>query len=143
MNRYKSALAKISARTGVPLASLVLSFGILHEITAVAPLVGFFYGARAVGAGEQVIEAAVTAESPWVRDKCQKWVEEGEGWAERVGKRYGVFGFEKGEEPAKHHLAGQVANAVVAYGLTKVIAHILINAQLSHRICSRHCFPLE
>ena len=64
------------------------------------------------------------------RHKCKEWVEEGEGWAERVGGRYGFFGFEKGSKrdnnsesgskPRHTHIAGDVANAVVAYGVTKV-----------------------
>lgn len=49
----------------------------------------------------------------------------GEGWASRVGRRYGWWGYEKGA-PAQsvdakelhRHLAGDVANAVVAYAVS-------------------------
>ncbi|EUC59370.1 hypothetical protein RSOL_311660, partial [Rhizoctonia solani AG-3 Rhs1AP] len=35
---YAQALQRLSARTGTPLSSLVVSFGILHEVTAPVPL---------------------------------------------------------------------------------------------------------
>lgn len=125
MSSTKNALNAISLRTGVPLPSLILSFGILHEVTAVVPLVGFFYIGRGLNIGESVVSAVVESESDaenmsWIRSKCVKWVKEGEGWAERVGTRYGLFGFEKNESTQSSHLAGDIANAVFAYGATKV-----------------------
>jgi len=139
LKTYKSALKVISARTGTPLPSLLLSFGVLHEITALVPLAGVFYGARALGIGEVVIGTIVQDNQPfsgveerhWFRGTLRKWVEEGDKWACRVGQRYGVFGFEKrtfdspGDaaepSPVSSRLAGDVANAVVAYGVTKVM----------------------
>lgn len=138
---YRDALKAISTRTGTPLPSLVVSFALLHELTAVVPLVGIFYGARALGIGERVVNAVVEGESNspikeygWIREKCKTWVDEGESWAGRVGRRYGIFGFEKGQsvdlDPgdtiSRHVLAGDVANAVFAYGATKA-SHILRN----------------
>ena len=146
---YKRTLAAISARTGTPLPSLVLSFGILHELTAIVPLVGIFYGARTLGIGERVVSAIIEEQnissSPtdggtfasrlelgWAKQKMKTWVEEGDRWAFRIGRRYGVFGFEKRapeevddvEQAAPgapgHAIAGDVANAVFAYGMTKV-----------------------
>ncbi|KAJ3514745.1 hypothetical protein NLJ89_g2192 [Agrocybe chaxingu] len=143
---YRQNLAAISARTGAPLPSLILSFGILHELTAVVPLVGFFYGARALGIGERVVAAVIEdqqtgranrpdetflvddAKLSWAHQKVRTWVEEGDRWAIRIGRRYGVFGYEKREPGVKDdveemakvslsgHLAGDVANAVFAYG---------------------------
>jgi hypothetical protein len=118
---YKLALKELSQRTRTPLPSLIVSFGILHELTAIAPLVGVFYASRAAGIGESVVNAIEGGESNWVKDKCREWAGEGEKWAERLGKRYGVFGFEKGiTAEVKGKIAGDVANAVVAYGATKV-----------------------
>ncbi|KAL5637621.1 hypothetical protein ACGC1H_004136 [Rhizoctonia solani] len=74
---YAQALQRLSARTGTPLSSLVVSFGILHEVTALVPLVGVFFGARAVGAGDRAIELVPS-----------DWVQEGEDWAGRVGSAY-------------------------------------------------------
>jgi hypothetical protein len=140
---YKAALKVLSTRTGTPLPSLLISFGVLHEITALVPLVGVFYGARAFGIGEVVIDAIVQNNPPltddgekdWFRGTLRSWVEEGDRWASRIGQRYGVFGFEKRTSQnardaaershVSNRIAGDVANAVVAYGVTKVNAESL------------------
>ncbi|KAG6857175.1 hypothetical protein H0H87_008240 [Tephrocybe sp. NHM501043] len=130
---YKASLAAISARTGAPLPSLILSFGVLHEVTALVPLVAVFYGSRTLGIGESVITAIVanpTAEDTvGVRRVVRRWVEEGDAWAGSIGRRYGVFGYEKRTPGAPDtpvepsllpgHLAGDVTNVIVAYGVTK------------------------
>lgn len=140
---YRQVLTAIAARTGTPLPSLILSFGILHEVTAVVPLVGIFYGSRALGIGERVVSAIVEDKThnnaisthdesrrSWGKQKLKSWMEEGDRWAIRVGRRYGIFGYEKRnpgtvddiEEMAgvSGHIAGDVANAILAYGATKV-----------------------
>jgi hypothetical protein len=132
---YKHVLEAISTRTGAPLPSLVLSFAVLHELTAIVPLVGVFYGARTLGIGERIV-TAVTEDDPnsaltkysWIRENSKKWINEGEDWAGSVGRKYGFFGLDKGQSAGgdvdgkRHHhvLAGDVANAVCAYALTKV-----------------------
>lgn len=127
LNRYRDALAAVSARTGAPLSSLVVSFAVLHEVTAIVPLVGIFYGARALGVGERVVATLPTEQDNWVAQKCRTWVDDGQKWAARVGRRYGVFGFEKGDPDNKlppvnsDRIVGDVANAVVAYAATKVL----------------------
>ncbi|RXW14893.1 hypothetical protein EST38_g10966 [Candolleomyces aberdarensis] len=144
LSAYSGALKAISVRTGTPLSSLVLSFGILHEVTAVAPLFIFFYGARTFGVGDKLIQTIAQDPSfnleeestppkdltQWGKQKLSRWVTEGDRWAARVGTRYGIFGYEKrkpGEKPDVEalthkpgHLAGDVANAVVAYAVTKL-----------------------
>lgn len=148
---YRQALAAISQRTRTPLPSLVVSFAILHEFTAIVPVAGFFFGARALGVGESIVGAfappsgdAVTStgvatqvRDSWLGERFREWMVEGEARTERVGRRYGWFGFEKGSKPlpsleggsatrspesiwASGKIAGDVANAVVAYALTKV-----------------------
>ena len=129
-DKYKSALKSISVRTGAPLPSLILSFAILHELTAAAPLVGGFYTARALGVGETIVNAVQDSENAgWIQQRMKIWLVEGEGWAERVGRRYGYFGFEKRDkldkssptQPSERiNIAGDIANAVVAYGAVKV-----------------------
>lgn len=145
---YTNVLKSISARTGTPLPSLVLSFGILHELTAVIPLVGVFYASRALGVGETIVNVVIKdmdttrpthsngdadgeqSVVSWGKRKVRGWVEEGDKWAAKVGRRYGMFGYEKRQPgevdnwddvlAAPGHIAGDVANAVVAYGITKV-----------------------
>ncbi|KAK7472466.1 hypothetical protein VKT23_000581 [Stygiomarasmius scandens] len=142
--QYRKALNAISTRTGTPLPSLIISFGILHELTAIVPLVGIFYGARTLGIGERVISAVIQQEpvsednsvARWMKQQFKAWVEEGEGRVERVGRRYGILGFEKGSEGAapdtfrSGRIAGDVANAVFAYGATKALLPVRIGASL-------------
>ncbi|OCH93461.1 hypothetical protein OBBRIDRAFT_811075 [Obba rivulosa] len=173
---YKDALAALSQRTRTPLPSLVISFAILHELTALVPLAGFFLGARALGIGDRIASALVSAtaepQNPvdnaqntslrsapaggtWLSARLRDWVQEGEAWAERVGRRYGVFGFEKRQRGARSptaaddevntaiatsapqasvsvggQLAGDVANAVVAYALTKALLPVRVGLSL-------------
>ncbi|GJE94632.1 hypothetical protein PsYK624_108030 [Phanerochaete sordida] len=135
---YRQALQAISARTGTALPTLIVSFGLVHELTALVPLCGFFFGARALGVGDRVVQAVAApteGEPGWAREKARGWLDDGGRWAQRVGHRYGVFGYEKRErgkegeeikdanEPtqgeAATRIAGDAANAIVAYGLTK------------------------
>ncbi|KDQ17066.1 hypothetical protein BOTBODRAFT_106335 [Botryobasidium botryosum FD-172 SS1] len=146
---YAQALAALSARTKTPLPSLVASFAILHELTAIVPLVGFFFCARAGGVGERVVHAVRThtdvaatgdqqgeSERSWATIKAREWLDDGERWAGRVGRRYGIWGFEKGAavDPSNQEVgvkvAGDVANAVLAYGLTKAILPVRIGLSL-------------
>ncbi|KAG6850858.1 hypothetical protein H0H93_007476 [Arthromyces matolae] len=133
LTTYKAALDALSARTRTPLPSLLVSFALLHELTAVVPLVAVFYGSRSLGIGDTVISTIINnppqSNSSGIRKVVQTWVEEGDAWAARIGRRYGVFGYEKrtpGEldtppdsSKLTSRLAGDVANAVVAYGVTK------------------------
>jgi hypothetical protein len=137
---YRNALSSLAARTGTPLPSLIVSFAILHEITAVVPLAGLFFGAKYLGVGERLVEYiraethadAVGSDQPLTTKLAQRvgtWIDEGEVWAERVGRKYGVLGYPqtpKGvkSEPSEGErgpgVAGDVANAVFAYTATKV-----------------------
>jgi len=136
-------LSSLAARTGTPLPSLIISFAILHEITAVVPLAGIFFGAKYLGVGERLVgfvraETHTGTASPdqtpateWVRRKVGMWIDEGEVWAEKVGRRYGFFGYPKTPKGVKFEpsegekgpgVAGDVANAIFAYTATKVSA---------------------
>ncbi|KAL1745042.1 hypothetical protein HDZ31DRAFT_37283 [Schizophyllum fasciatum] len=148
MSRYRDVLKALSVRTGAPLSSLVASFGILHELTAIVPLVGVFCAARSFGLGERAVQAvmrdtdpdATRKDSPtlaYVHRTFRNWIEQGDDWAERVGRRYGVFGFEKREPGAppsappstlepRTRITGDVANAVLAYGVTKAAAPLRV-----------------
>ncbi|KAJ7496912.1 hypothetical protein FB451DRAFT_1335253 [Mycena latifolia] len=136
MDRYRDALAAVAARTGAPLSSLVVSFAVLHELTAVVPLVGVFYAARALGVGERIVATLPTEHDTWVAHKCRTWVDDGQQWAARVGRRYGVFGFDNGAPPEGQlpvlpdRIAGDVANAVVAYAATKALLPVRVGAAL-------------
>ena len=151
---YKSALEAVSARTRTPLPSLIASFAVLHELTAMVPLISVFFFARSLGFGEQAIAFVQTGASDreanrgWIREKGAQWIDEGERWAARVGKRYGVFGYSKvpkgsdtsGTSPQplmhSHNLAGDVANAVFAYGVTKVRSSFPGEGETVYTVCA-------
>jgi len=155
VSKYRATLGAISARTGTALPSLVASFAILHECTALVPLVAVFYAARSAGVGERVIYAVQTstqesssdesanAGQRWLKRTGRDWMGEGEQWVGRVGRRYGIWGFEKRrrddtdvrrdveqEELVMKKAAGDVANALVAYGVTKAILPLRIGLSL-------------
>lgn len=126
---------------------MIISLAILHEITAVVPLAGIFFGAKYLGVGERLVgfvraetytntaSSDQSSTTEWARRKVGRWIDEGEVWAERVGRRYGIFGYPKtpkgvGFESAGGEggpgVAGDVANAVFAYTATKVNAPRLL-----------------
>jgi Hypothetical protein FLILHELTA len=146
---YKAALETLSNRTKTPLPSLIVSFAVLHEVTAVVPLLSVFFIARSLGIGEQAVttlrrEMSGGREHQWLKEKGSQWIDEGERWAARVGKRYGIFGFTKlpkdsdeaeashSNSEVPHHIAGDVANAVLAYGVTKVRVRYAREARINH-----------
>ncbi|KAF7351145.1 hypothetical protein MSAN_01677000 [Mycena sanguinolenta] len=112
LSRYRDALAAVSARTGTPLSSLVLSFGILHELTAIVPLVGIFYTARTLGVGERVVASPPHRKGQLGRAEMQY-----------MGRRWPAVG-------RAQRIVGDVANAVVAYAATKALLPVRIGASL-------------
>ncbi|KZP00874.1 hypothetical protein CALVIDRAFT_595040 [Calocera viscosa TUFC12733] len=143
---YMDALRRLSQRTGTPLPSLIVSFGIVHEVTALAPLFGFFFASRWLGIGQTTVDWAARNEG-WEGEMVRGWMREGGEMAERVGGRYGWFGYEKMDKAGRDRLkedqkkrretgqeaeqlgawiAGDVANFVVAYGLNKASLFSLV-----------------
>lgn len=98
-------------------ASLIASFLILHELTAVVPLALGFLGLRWAGVGDGMMDWILDeADAPapttgqgdalalagpeggltgWARGRLKDWVVRGEEQAQRVGRRYGVMGYTK------------------------------------------------
>jgi hypothetical protein len=161
---FRASLQQLSARTGAPLPSLILSFGILHEVTAIVPLIAVFYGARTLGIGETIVRSLAPIENinrpeeelNAAQRLMQKWLIEGDMWAERIGRRYGIFGFEKRQPGVQSEekntpppdiskaFAGDVANAVVAYGATKVrCLHLTHSYELSVNMFSKALIPVR
>jgi hypothetical protein len=131
---YAPTLHRLSERTGVPLPSLLASFLVLHELTALAPLVILFYIFSALGAGSAFLHylhnmakktTGEDVEGPWasMAHVTRSWYDEGSKRVEKVGRKYGLFGFEKGsavEGSLGREAAGAVADAVAAYVVVKV-----------------------
>lgn len=126
---YKAALDALSTRTGTPIPSLALSFAVLHEATAILPVIGLFYTCRALGAGDAAVRyihshrvSQTEGFDSSILSRANIYLEEGEARAARFGKRYGLWGLDSEENEAETglNLAGDIANAAVAYGITKV-----------------------
>jgi len=128
VQRYLPRLQALSTRTGVPLSSLAVSFLILHEATAVLPVIGFYFlfsslGTglgivewlnRTTGEGGEVVEQG-EAETGW-KGVVKSWYDEGQAKVGRVGRRYGFW-----QDEGSTIKAGEgVANAVAAYVVVKV-----------------------
>ncbi|KAH8108354.1 hypothetical protein DFH11DRAFT_1691533 [Phellopilus nigrolimitatus] len=156
VSRYRATLAGISARTGTALPSLITSFSVLHEASAVVPLVGVFYACKATGVGDRVVVLAravddsngrQTGEETWVTRTRDRWLNEGEAWVDKIGRYYGIWGFESlrhapaqdtvdlgtfnvREHAASSGMAGDVANALVAYCATKALLPVRVGLSL-------------
>jgi hypothetical protein len=167
LRTYAAQLQKLSLRTGTPLTSLALSFAILHELTAIVPLVGIYWGARAWGVGEKMkdywpdtnvdnteegktndglSERSTSQNAGMIKETLARWTKEGERRVTRVGARYGILGFEKGQSVTEQDMqklggrvAVEVANGAFAYVVVKVctlsLAHnvVLMVVILMHR----------
>ncbi|GAA5880723.1 hypothetical protein JCM1840_007416 [Sporobolomyces johnsonii] len=145
--------------------SLVVSFLILHELTAIVPLVALFSACHALGLGAAILAYSLGGdereidkgtrdrdEGTWTTERARltirEWVSEGEHKAENVGRRYGLFGWDK-ESPDERALrkdkdkgdltkdslgvTGDVANFAAAYLAVKALLplRILVSLRLS------------
>ncbi|BGP38291.1 hypothetical protein JCM10449v2_002222 [Rhodotorula kratochvilovae] len=146
--------------------SLAVAFLALHELTALVPLVALFALFRHLALGTGLVawvlahsedggERAQPGAGGW-RDTARDWLSEAEDKAERVGRRYGWFGWDKetpeqrkerraGEVEARAEgrevqrtadqlrVSGDVANAAAAYLAVKALIplRILISLRLS------------
>ena len=136
VQRYMPRLQDLSKRTGVPLSSLAISFMVLHELTAILPVIGFYFLFSSLGTGLGIIQWLNRATDAGSEDRgdggelsgwrgwVKGWYDEGEAKIGRVGKRYGLWqDDEQGSEvmTTSGHRAGEgVANAISAYVVVKV-----------------------
>lgn len=139
--RYLPALTKISERTGTPIPSLVISFIILHELTAIIPVIFLFFLFQTLGTGAAVVEWYNThlrkenhqtdvdkSGGRWkVGEMTDKWYSEACRKVEYVGKGYGILGYDKENEQREgsistspERVSAQVTNAIAAYIVVKV-----------------------
>ncbi|GAA6040721.1 hypothetical protein JCM8097_000892 [Rhodosporidiobolus ruineniae] len=162
-SRFAPYLAQLHVRyPNTSPASLTASFLVLHELTALVPLGVLFAAFSAAGVGSGIVAWAVdessspsssAAEPSSLKRTLRSWLEESEDKAERVGRRYGLFGWEKetagqrarrreeetaarerGEEKVRElKVGGAVGDAVAAYLVTKALLplRILVSLRLA------------
>ena len=134
------------------LRSLVVAFVVLHELTALVPLAVLFGAFHYLGAGAALVAwvvdetAATSGGGTGWKGTVRDWLREAETKAERVGRRYGLFGWSKeskeerrarrtrelNQDEEEHAagpvalskerllVSGDVANAAAAYLAVKV-----------------------
>lgn len=147
---FQAAIDRVRAaarRSGSDPASMVASFLLLHEITAIVPLLLMFYAFYFLGAGESIVswlqdasedDNPKTESAGFVRRlqaSARQYVQEGIQRAEKFGRRKGYFGFEQGSEISTEQSAsvevlvvGTFANAVAAYAVVKLLFPLRIAA---------------
>lgn len=157
---YTARLTALASRTGVSLPSLALSFGILHELTALVPLVGLFFAFQAADVGTGLVrwagEVCADDEGTRWRSTVKDWLGEGERRVDRVARRYGLFGYDAGTkremsaidegeitEEARQLVglaergskaAADVTNAIAAYVLVKVCPLLFESKLMAHTL---------
>lgn len=149
--RSLDSVRQAAKRSGTDPASMVVSFMVLHELTAILPLIAIFYILCALGTGASVMQWLLDASHTQsgqesgmmasLRASLRDYIQEGMQRAERYGRKKGWFGFEKGSEikdveidaqnkasPNAEAIAGTFANAVAAYAITKALLPVRLAA---------------
>ncbi|WWD08097.1 hypothetical protein V865_006208 [Kwoniella europaea PYCC6329] len=162
IQRYAPSLHNLSVKTGVPLPSMILSFMMLHEITAILPifLIYWIFSTLGVGLGmvgwimdvghqegstqAQIQKGEEGEDKSVVRRWIRDWYVEGENRIGKIGKRYGIFGYEKGQKDKDQDgitkeikvmddtsgAASKLADAIAAYVVVKALLPLRIAASL-------------
>ncbi|RXK42102.1 hypothetical protein M231_00459 [Tremella mesenterica] len=187
LSKARSELLKLSKHTGAPISSLILSFGILHEVTAIIPLYLFYRLFQFFGVGVGVVgfvlglgdTSVVVVEqdyemndeenggmekvkvvenvnsekngiegkgkSSW-RELVLNWYDEAERRVDRLGKKYGVLGYDNhtledeeigrgydlgSGEGVREGTSDKVTNAIAAYVVVKALAPLRIAISLA------------
>lgn len=158
MERVRAA----AKRSGSDPASMVVAFLVLHELTAILPLVLLFYLFWLLGAGEAVVAwlqeassagaqqqqqhrqapsgAANSSILSTIRARVQEYLNEGMQRAERYGRHKGYFGFEKGSGPAGDH--GASSSSADGGPTAVVVAGTFANAVAAYAVV-KILFPLR
>lgn len=84
VNRYRSAIHALSKRTNTPVPSLVASFLILHEVTAIVPFTATFFIAKYYGLGHSLMAGTERLlaskgereKETWLQNKLHNWTDE-------------------------------------------------------------------
>ncbi|GAA5992596.1 hypothetical protein JCM11641_006538 [Rhodosporidiobolus odoratus] len=158
--RLQPYLAQLSQRyPHTDPASLTVSFLLLHELTAIVPFLIFFAAFSSLSLGAGLVSSTLSTTSDSLQERSgwrgtlRGWLEESEDKVEKVGRRYGLFGWDKEtkdqrearrQKEKKHAergvvkvrdlaVGGKVADAVAAYLVVKTLLplRILLSLRLS------------
>lgn len=149
-SRLQKALTQvrsIAKKNGTNAPTMVASFLILHELTAIVLLVLLFYIFGALGVGTSVCNWLLgdadkqnDEDAKSLTSHFRTWARSKEERFERYCRRKGYLGFEKQDAETiaaandlgkSSHLAGSFANMVAAYILVKALIPVRIGASVT------------
>ncbi|EST09520.1 hypothetical protein PSEUBRA_000736 [Kalmanozyma brasiliensis GHG001] len=150
LKRAMTRIRSIAKRNGTDAPTMMASFLVLHELTAIIPLAILFYVFGALGVGTAVLQwllgdadAAASqseADSQPLLSRFRAWARLKEQRFERYCRKKGYLGFEKQDIESinaandlgdSRRFAGSFANMVAAYILVKALLPIRIGASVA------------
>ncbi|KAJ1022491.1 hypothetical protein NDA16_003480 [Ustilago loliicola] len=147
LQRALTQVRSIAKKNGTNAPTMVASFLILHELTALVPLVLLFYTFGALGVGTAVCdwllgdaEMQSDQDSKSLASRFRAWARLKEERFERYCRKKGYLGFGKQDAETiaaandlgkSSHLAGSFANMVAAYILVKALIPVRIGASVA------------
>lgn len=150
LQRALTQVRSIAKKNGTDAPTMVASFFILHELTAIVPLALLFYVFGALGVGTAVLQWLLGEDRDGADHgdegarsfgaKFRQWARIKEERFERYCRRKGYLGFEKQDAEAidqardlgnSSHLAGSFANLAAAYILVKALIPVRIGASVA------------
>ncbi|SPO46595.1 related to mitochondrial seryl-tRNA synthetases [Moesziomyces antarcticus] len=145
LQRALMRVRSIAKRNGTDAPTMVASFLILHELTALVPLVVLFYVFGALGVGTAVLQWLLGDSEPSAEDesmaaRLRAWARRKEERFERYCRKNGYLGFEKQDAETMEQaqkvgdtsrVAASFANMVAAYILVKALIPLRIGASVA------------
>lgn len=144
LQRALTQVRSIARKNGTDAPTMIASFLVLHELTAIVPLVIMFYLFGALGVGTAVLDWLLgdgneaTEES--LGSRFRAWARIKEERFERYCRKKGYLGFEKQDVEQINaasdlgktgQLAGSFANMVAAYIIVKALLPVRIGASIA------------
>lgn len=124
--RAQAQLRAIAQRTGAKPAPLLLAFAILHELTALVPLIVLAFVLATLGAGDAIlrsIDAAIQRMAPSEHDRLSTWIERGSRMATRLSHRFGA--------DASTSPAAWLTSLTASYVVVKLLLPVRVAASLA------------
>ncbi|SPO32581.1 related to mitochondrial seryl-tRNA synthetases [Ustilago trichophora] len=148
LQRALTQVRSIARKNGTDAPTMVASFLILHELTAIVPLIMLFYVFGALGVGTAVLQWLLGPAQDLAEEKGQNlvmsrfraWARAKEERFERYCRKKGYLGFEKEDVETMdatkdvgkaNQLAGSFVNMVAAYILVKALIPVRIGASVA------------
>lgn len=144
LQRALMQVRSIAKKNGTDAPTMIASFLVLHELTAIVPLFALFYIFGALGVGTAVLDwllgDAERTDEESLASRFRTWARAKEERFERYCRKKGYLGFEKQDVKTidaandlgrTSQLAGSFANMVAAYIIVKALLPVRIGASIA------------